>query len=316
MSTRDADEIRCRTCFRVTPWAAFCTHCGAALPARQVYRTFEPEPEDALLRGAQSAREAAGPPAEIPALPDEPMVAPFTQPEPGPVAEREMPPSPIEPHDTFDPIDRFRAEAFSERELPEERARRGIGPLAIVAIVALGLMALGMGVVLSGVVSGLARATPTATQTPQPTATAAPSATIAPTPSSTVGPSLTPLPSGGPVVFPDGFTAVAQPCTDMPTSATGCDSSGASISATSLWIWVGYTHGYSVDKVVAVLIDATGSRLKENSISFATDLNRTCADPCNGWLRYRFTGLVPGNYTVWIERNGQLAATTAFTVSG
>lgn len=312
MSTRDADEIRCRSCFRVTPWVAYCTHCGEPLPERQAYRPFEPEPEDELVRGPREAGDAT-PPNPDASLADaaDPDPVHSDAPIPEPIALRPVP-EPLEPDDDFEPIDRFRAATLAERHLADEPRSRGIGPLAVVAIVALGVMALGMGVIVAGVVSALPQAT--ATPTAQPTASATPTATQvpSPTPSSLPTPSPTPDPGASPIIFPDGFTATAQPCAEQPTSKLGCNSDGASITATSIWIWVGFTSGRPADTVVARLFDASGTWIRDNSIAFV-DIN--CTDPCNGWLRYRFSGLLAGAYTVRIERNGQLATTTAFTVT-
>jgi hypothetical protein len=41
-----------------------------------------------------------------------------------------------------------------------------------------------------------------------------------------------------------------------------------------------------------------------------------CGRSCNGYVRFQFGSLAPGDYTIRVNRNGHPAAEAAFTVSG
>ena len=111
-------------------------------------------------------------------------------------------------------------------------------------------------------------------------------------------------------MFPDGFTAAAQPCIRGSVTPTGCDSNGASNSG-SVDIWVGFTNGTSNDVVGASLVAPDGSTV-DGSIDLA-DIG--CRGSCAGYTFFPFDGLTPGTYEVRVTRNGELASTTTFEVS-
>lgn len=200
--------------------------------------------------------------------------------------------------------------ASAYREEPEQRSGL-VGPLAIVAFVALGVMAIGMGVVISGLFSaGLAESTPS----PTPLASVAPSTTptVEATPSTTPAatPSPTPTP-GQPVAFPDGFTADAQPCQEQPNSIDGCNSDGSTVSSDTIWVFIGFRNGGDGDTLSVSILDSTATSVRDGDI----DLGGICAD-CNGYVRFRFSGLSAGSYTIKVERNGEFADEASFVVSG
>ena len=122
--------------------------------------------------------------------------------------------------------------------------------------------------------------------------------------------SASPAASGEPVVFPDGFTAEAQPCIRGSAGATGCNSNGANNSG-SVDIWVGFENGNSNDVIGATLVGPDGSEI-DGSIELA---NIGCRSSCNGYTWIPFDGLTPGTYEVRVTRNGELAGTTTFEVS-
>ncbi len=238
------------------------------------------------------------PPAP-PSWPDEPRY----EPEP-PRYEPEEPPYEYGPYDG----------GYQGGGDGDEPRGGGFGPLAVVAVVALALMAIGLGAILSGVFSGVASASPS--PTPPASIAATPSPTLEPTPtlSATAAPTPTPTTTTGPVVFADGFTAQTQPCAAQPDSFSGCNSSGSTVSGSSIWVWVGFRKGNDADVITASVVDATGTTVKDGSVSLSSISG--CGSGCNGWLRYRFTGLAPGSYGIRVDRNGQLAAQSSFTVSG
>ena len=393
MATPKPGEIRCPTCHRSTPPAAFCTQCGSAIPSdarvrprgmdrdelqdrirqrrsggdpyrrgtpaddRGGYERFEPDPNDAnaartsaavgpredhfdeaaaagagvAAAGALDQREASEPPAGTrppditrdrddwarPAaataattLPPEdaaappPSDVPTGDGEPGPYAAQG-------PYDEAAYDDDAYAYGYEEWQEPE-RESSGAGMFAILGFVALGILALGAGAVLAGVFgnAGVGEA-------PSPSPSASPVVTVAPSPSDSVVPSASAAPSGsaqpsgGPVTFPDGFVAHAEPCIPGSASIDGCDSNGVS-NAGSVWIWVGFENGHEED-VIGVTLTLPDGRTEDGSI----DLGRiNCRPTCaGGWTYFPFSGLGPGDYTVEVTRNGEHAVSTSFEVT-
>jgi hypothetical protein len=176
--------------------------------------------------------------------------------------------------------------------------------------VVLGIVAVGIGAALSGVFGdGVAQATPTPTALVTQQAT--PSPTLEPSLEPSIEPSAEPTPGGGsPFIFPDGFTAETQPCAEQPESFSGCDSSGATVSDGAVWVWIGFRKGNADDVVSVTIVNAAGATAGEGSVS----LSIICDDTCNGWLRFRFGSLEPGNYGIRVARNGLPAAEASFTV--
>jgi hypothetical protein len=202
--------------------------------------------------------------------------------------------------------------AYEEWNEPRER-RNGFGAVAILGFLALGVLALLGGAVLAGIF-GAGAGVGQGDATPSPSATAVVTAQPSPSPSSDAsgspGASGSPAASGEPVVFPDGFTAEAQPCIRGSVTAEGCDSNGASNTG-SVDIWVGFENGNSNDVVGATLVTPDGQEL-DGSIDLA-DIG--CRSACNGYTWFPFDGLTPGTYEVRVTRNGELAGTTTFEVS-
>ena len=259
---------------------------------------------------------AATPPARVfkqPPPPVAPAVASTPAPAaapPPPVDEVAAPEQPYEPAELYEP-----AEPYNRYAPPDDWERRGSGmsPLAIGGFVLLGVLAIAVGAFVSGIFSGGA-----AVESPSgtPITSSAPSVSLAPSlaPSAPESqPATTPNPSGGPVVFPDGFTARTEPCADEPTTEDGCNSSGATISGGSVWVWVGFRKGNDTDVLDVTVVDASGSAVGDGSLSLGSI---GCGDSCSGWGRFKFSSLGVGNYTIRVNRNGQLAAQATFTVTG
>jgi hypothetical protein len=189
-----------------------------------------------------------------------------------------------------------------------------MSPLAIGGFVLLGILAIGVGAVMAGLFSGgTAVASPTAT----PSASVAPSLTAQPSVAPSTAPSLpvaTPAPSGGsPVTFPDGFTARTEPCAEEPTSQDGCNSSGATISGGSVWVWIGFRKGNDADVLAVSVLNAAGTTVGDGSLSLGSI---GCGNSCSGWARFKFAGLAVGNYTIKVNRNDTFATEATFTVTG
>ncbi len=305
------------------------------------YKPYEPDPidtqarrpdagpqtrQDYLDESAAAAAAAAGIAAgDVTVDRDDwarPASAPTPAAAPPPGDEWAPPPSDLPVADAYQPeyVDNFDDDAYDQEPDPyayddwqEPRERRaGLGAVAILGFLALGVLALLGGAVLAGIFSAGPGIGALGDATPSPTAVA----TVVPTPSASADAGETPATSGSPaasgepVVFPDGFTAEAQPCIRGSATADGCDSNGASNSG-SVDIWVGFQGGNSDDVVGAALVTPDGSEI-DGSI----DLARIgCTSACTGYTWFPFDGLEPGTYEVRVTRNGELADTVTFEVS-
>jgi hypothetical protein len=254
-----------------------------------------------------------------------PASAPTPAAAPPPADEWAPPPSDVPVDDRYEQpeyVDNFEDDApydesaygysSEEWQAPPER-RSGLGAVAILGFLALGVLALLSGAVLAGIFGGgggfgQADTTPSPSATPVATVEASPSESVAASGSPTV--SGSPAASGEPVVFPDGFTAAAQPCLPGSAGLEGCNSNGA-VNNGAVDIWVGFENGAAEDVIGTTLVAPDGSTV-DGSIDLA-QIN--CTSPCTGYTWFPFSGLTPGTYEVRVTRNGDLAATTTFEVS-
>jgi hypothetical protein len=234
--------------------------------------------------------------------------------------EAAVPPQVDEPAyvDNYEDADDEAGYAYEYDEWDEGRERRssGAGAFAILGFLALGVLALGLGAVFAGILGGdpnTGGIDPTLTPSPTIEESVAPSeaASASPSTDASAAPSNPPPASGEPVVFPDGFTAEAQPCIPGSASTNGC-SSNASSNSGALWIWVGFEKGTPDDVIGAEIIGPEGNTVGTGSIDLSS-IN--CARPCKGWTYFQFGNLEPGSYEVEITRNGDLAGTTEFEVT-
>ena len=205
---------------------------------------------------------------------------------------------------------------YEEWDDGRERRSSGAGAFAILGFLALAVLALGLGAVFAGVLGGdpnTSGADPTLTPSPSIQESLAPSsaASAAPSADASVAPSTAPPASGEPVVFPDGFTAEAQPCIPGSANTQGCGSNASSNSG-DIWIWVGFQNGTSDDVIGTEIIGPEGNTVGTGSIDLASI---RCGRACNGWTYFQFGNLAPGSYEVEITRNGDLAGTTEFEVT-
>ena len=214
--------------------------------------------------------------------------------------------------------DAYAADApYDYDQWEDDRERRsGVGGFAILGFLALGVLALLGGAVLAGVFSGdpgVAEATPSPSIafSQAPVSSTAPSVAASTAPSGSPTGSSAPAESGAPVVFPDGFSAEAQPCIPGSVRPDGCDSSGA-VNSGQVEIWVGFENGTAADVIGAEILGPDGNTIGEGTI----DLSRIgCASTCNGHTYFNFATLGPGMYEVRITRNGERADTIDFEVS-
>ncbi len=292
----------------------------------------EAEAEDVAQVAPPAARPAPVPPADpIQAAATSPVERPDVTRDRDDWADRTRTVAPAAapvvaaPADPPDHIDNYDDTAYDPAEYPYEydewdddggRRSTGAGAFAVLGFLGLGVLALLGGAVLAGVFDGDPNTgviDPTLTPSPTLTQSADPSQQPSTDPSVTPsGASGDPSASGDPVVFPDGFTAEAQPCIPGSAGADGCDSNAVSNSG-NVWVWVGFTNGTQNDVVGAEIIGPDGSTVGEGSI----DLARIgCSPRCpGGWTYFPFSGLGPGTYDVEITRNGDPAGSTSFEVS-
>jgi hypothetical protein len=315
-------------------------------PGEQPFRAepFRPEPEDELVRqpgatGGEVEPRVDNTPAGFddrpvePPPPASPVFAAPPAPTPPPQALRVEPPRsapppvPVPaavPEPEEEPVwpaadeDYPAADAYvrqyresAYREEPEQQRSGLVGPLAVVAFVALGVMAIGVGAVISGILGGAAQSTPS----PTPSVSQAPASTvpsIAPSPTVSVipTPSAAPTPQQ-PVVFPDGFSARVEPCAEQPVSIDGCQSDGSTITGDTVWVFIGFHQGGEGDTLSVSILDSNATSVRDGDI----DLGGICSS-CNGYVRFRFSGLTAGSYTISVERNGEFADEATFVVAG
>lgn len=319
---------------------------GTADEEGGAYQRFEPEPEDQRIqRGRRpdggrtdhlGAAAAAGGAAARPPEPasradltrdrDEwtaPVVPPPADAR-GPEPTREpayAEPAYAEPEhiDAYedgyaDPYAEYPYE-YDQYEEPERRSS-GAGAFAILGFLALGVLALFGGAVLAGVFGdddpgvGSASPSPTLVASLAPEVSQAAPSSVAPSVAASPGESA-PAASGEPVVFPDGFTAEAQPCLPGSAGGTGCNSNGA-VNGGTVDIWVGFKNGTAEDVVGATIVGPDGSTVAEGSIDLA---RINCGTSCNGWTYFNFRNLTQGTYEVQVTRNGDPASETTFEVS-
>lgn len=378
MATPKPGEIRCPTCHRSTPPAAFCTQCGSVIPpdarirprgmdreelqerirARRsdadpyfrgadvddgtgIYERFEPDPADRMARRAapqggerrQDFLDERASPAPMPTPPppdltrdrDEwvapvaptPVATPPPATPPPPAAEpapdwaaTAEPPPPVDDFDDLAYGDGGDDYGYADWE-DEPRRRSGGGALAVLGFLGLGVLALVAGAVLANVFGGAVGSTdptPTPAISVEPSVAETPVVTVEPSPSEV--PSASAEPSDGPIVFPDGFEAQVQPCLPGSAGGSGCDSNGV-VNSGSVDIWIGFKNGARTD-VIGAILEAPDGTTYDQSI----DLARIgCGAICNGYTRFGFSSLPPGDYVVRITRNGDPAASTTFEVS-
>ena len=188
-----------------------------------------------------------------------------------------------------------------------------MSPLAIGGFVLLGVLAIGVGAFVAGLFGGAPGASPS----PSPLITTNPSASAGASLQGSIAPSV-PASAGASVAatpVADAFTASTQPCAEQPASQTGCNSSGSTVTGGSLWVWVGWRKGSDADTLGVNIVDSTGANVGTGSLPLSTIGSNGCGASCNGWARFKFGGLDPGDYTIHVDRNGNEVAQATFTVN-
>ena len=307
------------------------------------YERFEPEPEDARARreAAQHDRRsdyfddrAAPPPppppvdrsdltretddwsAPTPTAADDPYAGDDPRPAEDERAAAAYPTDAptAEGYDTYDD-DAVGYPYEYDRWEDRREQRGGSGAFAIIGFLALGVVALLGGAFLAGLFGGdgdpvgQGSPSPAVVESVAPSVSTAPS--VAPSVQASAEASAEPPASGDPVVFPDGFVAVAQPCIPGSVRPDGCNASGA-VNGGQVEIWVGFQNGTNDDVIGAEIIAPNGNTVGEGTIQLA-DIG--CGSSCNGHTWFGFADLAPGVYEVRVTRNGEPASATGFEVT-
>jgi len=261
MPTPKPGQIRCPTCHRPTPMAAFCTQCGAAIPSsaqarprgmdRQEldarirqrrpgegrlrrgtppdgapasasgYVPFEPAPED-----VRAMRESTEPVGRVDNTAPDFDRAPAPPPPPPPVDDGAGYGADEQPWQAAgDDADQYAEpdEAYPyEADNDVEPRRGGSNLLPVIGFVVLAILALAVGAGLAGILGSGGVAEASAT----PTASQSVAGSTAPSVESTASgaeSSSTPEPTDGPVTFADGAELSVQPCgsSDFESSSVG-----------------------------------------------------------------------------------------------
>jgi hypothetical protein len=352
MPTPKPGQIRCPTCHRPTPMAAFCTQCGAAIPSnaqarprgmdRQELdaRIRQRRPGDGRLRrGTPMDSGDARPTGYVPFEPDPEDARALregTQPEPRvdntpadfqdrtseePAAEPELtyvPPAPDdwEPQPTSaDAADVDMDEEYAE---PDEEY-----PYAWEAedrrrgggfLPIIGFLVLA--VLALGVGAALAGifggGVAETSSTPTPSSAATVSTASSGASPSEGEPQATPEPTDGPVAFPDGATITVQPCATEAMSFDGCGVDGSSITRRTMWVWIGFKDAAGSDTFTLEL-RSDDQTLDQQDKELGAVLD--CPGTCSGYLIGAvYRDLDPGDYQLVVRRNDDFADSATFTV--
>ncbi len=270
-------------------------------------REVEDAPEASV---APEPAPAAPPPAAVTAAPD-PWASRSVEPPPPAVEDPE--------YATYDE-EGWPADEPYYVPADDDDGRRGGAAAPIIGFVALGVVALLLGVFFSnvfggnGVAQGSASPTASATDVATETAVPTPDVTSSAAPSSSGSANAS---EGPPIEFPDGFTATTEPCLTQPNQR-GCASDGTTNSG-RMWVYIGFQKGRSSDVVGMTIVDSADAVVAQASIELS-QVNCPVDVPCNGWLLFPgfgtpYTGLAAGDYRIRINRNGLPAAEADFTVS-
>jgi hypothetical protein len=288
------------------------------------YVPFAPEPEDAMA--------LRDPDADQPAAHIDNTPADF---------DRAVPPAPAQveqPIDYQPPTDEpqaYEREAYVEHYdqapygAPEDaypypaaayaggdgRRRGGSSALPIIGFIVLCVLALGVGAVLASMLGGnggvgQATATPSVSQTDQPSVE--PSAEAS---GSAPGQaSATPEPTDGPITFADGAIIRVEPCASQKMSFDGCDKDGSTITRDTMWVWIGFDDAKGSDTLILTL-ESEGQTVDQQEKELGDVLD--CPGSCSGYLiGAAYRGLDPGEYQLIVRRDGDFADSATFNVEG
>jgi hypothetical protein len=332
----DRDELEERLRLRRPGDPAFRRGGPHTEPPEAAYEPFAPEPEDQLAVRPETPAPAATPHIDdTPEGFDEAAAAATSTAWPrqewrADAPEHEPPSVPAQPYyeepyrgEPYEPAYDTEDEAYAHVPVPpgDNRPRGSSTALPIVGFAALSVLAVGVGVALSGILTGGA----TGRASPTPLASVAPS--VEPTSKATAGPtgssgaSTTPEPNDGPVAFPDGAVLAIQPCdtSGFRNEAVGqpeedaCETDGSTVSGGEAWAFIVFQNASGSDEL-SVLLRSEGDTVNDQEIVLSSVLG-DCGTSCDG-LVYgaHYVDLPAGDYELVLRRNGDFADSATFTV--
>ena len=192
--------------------------------------------------------------------------------------------------------------------------RGGSGALPIIGFILLGVLALAVGAVLATLLGGnggVGEASPTPTTVASVAPSLAP--TIMPTEPASEPPSSTPEPTDGPVTFPDGAVITVQPCATGDMGFDGCAVDGSTITASTMWVWIGFDDANGSDTFTLTLV-SEGQTVDQQEKVLGEVING-CPDVCSGYLiGAAYRDLENGDYELVVRRNDDFADRATFRV--
>jgi hypothetical protein len=199
--------------------------------------------------------------------------------------------------------------------------RRGTSVLPILGFILLCVLALGVGAVLASLLGGepgqVGQATPT------PSVEASVPASVEPTAEPTAVESHqaneTPEPTDGPVTFPDGALIEVQPCATQDMGFDGCNVDGSTITASTMWVWIGFDDT-AADDTITLTLRSEGQTIDQQEKVLGEVLGdcESNGEPiCSGYLiGAAYRDLEPGEYELIVRRNEDFADAATFAVEG
>jgi hypothetical protein len=192
--------------------------------------------------------------------------------------------------------------------------RGGSGALPIIGFILLGVLALGVGAVLATLLGGngaVGEASPSPTPT---TSVASVPPSTPPSEPASEPPDSTPEPTDGPVTFPDGAVITVEPCATQEMSFDGCVVDGSTITADTMWVWIGFNDADGSDNFVLTL-RSEGQTIDQQEKVLGEVVG--CPGTCSGYvIGAAYRGLEPGEYELVVRRNDDFADSATFRVEG
>ena len=276
--------------------------------------------DEPLGRAWGASREPeAGPPPPLPPPPAEPDPASAYE-------EESFGEQPAYAPEAYEDIPYGRPEdAYAYAHPRDERRGGGGSALPIIGFVLLSVLALGVGAVLAGLLGG---EEPVGQATPSPSVVASQGPSQAPSELPSGAPSesadaSSPTPTDGPVTFADGALFTIQPCgsSGYQEEAIGrpeedaCEVDGSSVSDGEVWAFVVF-NGASGSDTLQVRLLSNDQVENELELTIESVLGG-CGDSCNGLIYgAHYVELLPGEYELVLQRNGEFADSATFAVEG
>jgi len=353
MATPKPGEIRCPTCHRSTPPAAFCTQCGSAIPSDARIRPRGMDRDE--LQDRIRARRSGGDPYHrggtveddhggYERFEPDPIDTQARRPDVGEAAHHDYldegaaaagAAASLPPEDVAAPlpsdIPMGDEQPGANAEVPYDDAaydddayaygyeewrepERESSGAGMFAI--LGFLALGVLALGAGAVLAGVFGSAGVGEAPSPSPSSTPVVSVAPSPSVSVTPSVSAAPSGSPGA--SGGPVVFED--GFTAAAQPCFPGSVGADGCD-------SNGVSNSGAVDIWVGFTNGNARDvigaileapdgTTADQSIDLTRIgCGRSCNGYTWFSFSNLDPGTYEVRITRNGEPAGETTFEVT-